>query len=903
MTLNTYRTWEGQFIQIKKGNQIHKPIIIGNIYRPPKELIDDYKEFTHELSPILQSLESTKNEVLISGDFNVDLLKVNDQNIISDYFDMLTSHSFYPKITLPTRFTNKHGTLIDNFLCKLTETTLDTTSGILCKKFSDHQPYFTILNNFQLKYIPVTYIKINKQNKESIEKFEKDILASNKLNNINADLTQDPNINYNILNETIQMAKDAHMPHKLVRFNKYKHKKCKWITHGIIKSIHFRDNLYKKHKTTNPDSPEYEIIGTNLKTYNNILKKSIRLAQKNYYESLFHKFKGDMKGTWKTISDILNKTRRKKTFPLLFKDNEQIITDKLKIANKFNSFFTSIGPNLAKNITIPKNKHFKKYLTLNYNHNFNFKDIEEATVNQIINNLAPKTSLGFDGISTKLVKTIKDALIKPITIIINQMLNTGIFPEKLKIAKITPIHKKDDDCLFTNYRPISLLPAISKIFEKVIFKQLYEFFQKNKLFYYSQYGFRTEHSTEFAALEVIDRILVEMDKNDIPINIYLDLSKAFDTLDHDILIDKLNYYGIRGVALKLFRSYLTNRKQFVEIDETQSETLTIQTGVPQGSILGPLLFIIYMNDIAQASKIFDFIIYADDTTLSGTLKMIIQSSHTQNVNATINTELENINTWLKTNKLSLNVSKTKYMLFHTPCRKVNSLQLQIDGKIIERVKVCDFLGLTINENLTWKDHVNKISNKISKSIGILNRLKHFLPLNIKTMLYSSLILSHLNFGILNWGYACERITKLQKKAIRIISTSKYNAHTEPIFKSLNLLKVKDILKLQELKFYYKFRHNKLPHYLQQLPFHYNRDIHNHETRQKNNLHVQKTNHEYAKYCIRYNLPKSVNSTPNCIIDKIETHSLQGYAIYIKKQIITSYQESCNIENCYICSRT
>ncbi len=157
--------------------------------------------------------------------------------------------------------------------------------------------------------------------------------------------------------------------------------------------------------------------------------------------------------------------------------------------------------------------------------------------------------------------------------------------------------------MFTNYRPISLLPAISKIFEKVIFKQLYEFFTQNKLFYNSQYGFRTEHLRECAVLDAIDRILVEIDKNDIPINIYLDLSKAFNTLDHTILLEKLNYYGINGVALELMESYLTNYTQYAQINDVKSDTLKMMTGVPQGSILGPLLFIIYINDIAHASKI------------------------------------------------------------------------------------------------------------------------------------------------------------------------------------------------------------------------------------------------------------------------------------------------------------
>jgi hypothetical protein len=357
----------------------------------------------------------------------------------------------------------------------------------------------------------------------------------------------------------IENAKNKHMPSKTVKFNKHKHKKTKWITKGIIKSVHHRDGLYKKLKMTSPESVEYEAMQTNLKSYNGIIRKSIRNLKKSYYETCFNKYKDDIRNTWKTINDILNKTKKKRTFPEYFNDEEGIITDKLEIANKFNTFFTNIGLNLANKIKMPDNTNFKDYLKEKYTAEFNFQDIDREGVEKIINNMKPKTSCGFDGISMKIVKTAKDVLLEPLTMIINQMLNTVIFPEKLKIAKVNPIYKKEDKTLFTNYRPISLLPTISKIFERVIFNQLYTFFQKQKLFYSSQYGFRTEHSTEFAALEVVDILMERMDKNETPINIYLDLSKAFDTLDHNILTNKLHYYGIKGTALELFKNYLTKR--------------------------------------------------------------------------------------------------------------------------------------------------------------------------------------------------------------------------------------------------------------------------------------------------------------------------------------------------------
>ncbi len=236
-TLTKYKTWEGQFIEVKKGEYLTKSIIT-------------------ELTPILNKFESNKNGTIITCDFNIDLLKINDKHIFCEYFDLLICHNLYPKITLPIRLSNKHGTLIYNFFCKLTEPTIDTISGILIKKFSDHQPYFIMLNNIQLKTDRTRFIKKDKQDQESIKHFHHEILNSSFQINLNDNPTSDSNINYNILHSIIQNAKNTHMPEKVVKFNKYKHKRSKWITQGI-KFIHFRDNLYNNLKMTDPIASDY----------------------------------------------------------------------------------------------------------------------------------------------------------------------------------------------------------------------------------------------------------------------------------------------------------------------------------------------------------------------------------------------------------------------------------------------------------------------------------------------------------------------------------------------------------------------------------------------------------------------------------------------------------------------
>jgi hypothetical protein len=558
-----------------------------------------------------------------------------------------------------------------------------------------------------------------------------------------------------------------------------------------------------------------------------------------------------------------------------------------------------VGPSLSRKIKNNDNIQYSKFLTKQILTSFHFRLLDESDVLKIVKSLRTKTSCGEDGISVKLLKFISPILAKTLSIIINQSLITGIFPDKLKIAKVFPLYKKEDPLLVDNYRPISLLPSISKVFEKAVYNQLYKYFTDNGLFYKKQFGFRLNHSTELAAVTLADKLLTDLDNGKYPISIFMDLSKAFDTLDHDILLHKLSYYGIRGTELKWFQSYLCNRNQFVEIDDVKSDLKSLHTGVPQGSILGPLLFLIYMNDIPESSLIFDFILYADDTTLSSAAHIKLPSD-VKNTETKINKELSNVYNWLAANKLSLNVKKTKFICFHTTKRTAPNLTLNINGSQIEQVQNFNFLGLTIDDTLSWKSHIDRISLKLARYSGIFNNLEHHLPPYIMRTLYCSMVNSTLNYGLLAWGFHANRLIKLQKRIIRIIARSKYNAHTEPIFKALRLLKLTDMFKLNVLKLYYKYKDSQVPDYFLRYEVVSQGEVHSYRTRNTSYIRRNLTRTNLAQKCLRHVLSPTINTFPGNVINKVSTHSYHGFSLYVKNHILDTYSYVCSIPHCYIC---
>ena len=671
------------------------------------------------------------------------------------------------------------------------------------------------------------------------------------------------------------------------------------MTKELLQEIVTKNKMYVEWKTTPITHINYETVKPRFKGYDKIVQKDIKEAKRIYFNKIFTTYRTNMKKTWRTINETLNRNKKGSNVTSLFYHNGKTLSNLEEIANAFNVYFANIGEKLASEIgeNINNNADYTNYISMlpSVETRFQFKCITDNDTRLAIDKLENKNSSGHDGISNKLLKVLKFELSKSLTLIINQMITTGVFLDSFKISKIIPLFKKGDSSLLSNYRPISLLPTISKIFERILYNQLYEYFNSNNLLAEQQYGFRSNHSTEYATIKFVDHISKEMESGNTPAALYIDLSKAFDTLSFDILLYKLSHYGIKDNAFNLLKSYLTDRKQFVVFNNQNSETTDITTGVPQGSILGPLFFSICINDLITVSDKLKFVMYADDPTIYFNIEEFDQ----YNLQQDITKELENITLWLKRNKLSLNVQKTKLMVFHRKQKQIKKLNIVINGITIERVESFNFLGLIIDEGLSWKKHTDVVRNKISKVVGIF-------PRYILQTLYNSLIASYINYGLLLWGAESYRIELLQKKAIRLITNSSYTAHTTPLFIELGLLKVQDMFKLKLLKFYYKLSSNLLPQYFESY-----RDVIERaparELRQ-HCIHPPLIRRVYAECSPLFQLIKLINSLKadknDTILEKIQlkSHTFHGFSFNVTMVYLNAYDPICRLNTCYTCNR-
>lgn len=890
----TNSIWEFMAIEISHSS-FKKPKVISNFYRPPHNSSHDTDIFLSEFQNMLSTF-SKFSDITILGDHNIDLLKLDKSTLVKKFVDILFSLGYLPQITSPTRFTSHSATLIDNVFCKFSDSWERTKSGILTNRLSDHQSYFVHFPNDQsIKRKPkwVEYRKINDEGVKNLVEY----LSNNQIFDSIYNSSKNVNENYNHLLSIISESRDKFLPIIKRRFNKYRDKLEPWMTNGILRSIRTRDKLHKKLILENINSRLYPYIEAQLRNHRIILRRLIFQAKQSYWENRFFAVRNNIKDTWRLIN-IAIKSKSKLESPNCFKINNEIITDNGEIANEFNNFFINIGDKLAAQIPSTVS-HYSEYLKKDYaGNNFIFEKVSTTEVNKVINSLRNKQSQGYDGFSINLIKKVKDVIIAPLTHLINQSIETGIFPDSLKIARVLPIYKKGDHDLLDNYRPISILPALSKFFERILFNQLTNYLAKHQILFGSQYGFRNGHSAEHAAFELVERILSSFSNNDQSLAVYLDLTKAFDSMDHSILLAKLKHYGLSTDALTLISSYFENRTQYIDFQGAHSQYANIRTGVPQGSVLGPLFFILYVNDLNEASELFDMIMFADDTTLHCPLSKFY-NNFTANTSELVTMELEKIFSWFCANKLTINASKTKFMIFHRPNSSIPKLSISINGETITQVTNLDFLGLTLDEHLSWSTHISRTCSKISSAIGMMRQTRSILPTKARKLIYHSLITSRINYMLTIWGGDFDRILKLQKNALRIIHGSTYNAHSDPLFMSSNILKIQDQYKINIFKLYQNMLTGKCPVFLKTNKILLREDIHSHDTRSKKLIQMPLIKLNYLRRTFSYRVGEVINGLPENIISKLSTHSTQNVMCRLKKSLINQYKSNCS--GCYVCT--
>ena len=640
-----------------------------------------------------------------------------------------------------------------------------------------------------------------------------------------------------------------------------------WVGKGLRKCIHKKNRLYKL-SLARKDQASID----NYKKYKNILTMCLRQAEENYYNDILKDKANAIYRMWAMMGPMLNPKKSKQSFRIakIVDSSKRVWTSDTDIANTLNNFFCSIGSTINGSVE-PTSTHFSTFLK-NFNENSFF--LKEATCDEVlleIRQLKPGKSPGVDGIKPELIKQCYEILVNPLTHIYNVSFLTGVFPDIWKVAKVIPIFKKGDRSNVDNYRPISLLSCFEKILERLMYNRMTDFLKKHKILYKLQFGFRENHSTTLALIEVLNEIYSNLDSGKFVLGVFLDLKKAFDTIDHKVLIHKLEHYGFRGVVSKWFASYLSNRKQYTCVNGENSELDVITTGVPQGSVLGPLLFTIYVNDMQHASNLQPRL-FADDTNI------FTADSNIDHLIQITNNELLNLDTWFKANHLKLSLDKTTYCIY-SPKKKLLTYNDEIRiGDVVKRSDSVKYLGLLIDEKLTWEKHIDELGSKIVQYASIFRKVRDLLPTNCLQSLFNSFIQSRIDYAIEIYGdankKAIQRIQVHQNRILKILQFKRRLASTNEMHKKFNVLKISDQYEFKILKLMHSYVNNKeiLPDSFHNL-FRTRSSFHSYRTRNEDLFEIPKTRNRFGNCAISVKGAKIWNNQPT------EAHKCQTIFIF------------------------
>lgn len=793
--INEEQVFESCEIQINLGRPSRK-FVVASIYRSPIQ--GNLNAFLDKLDEYLDRLRTNFPEVVVGGDFNIDLFVENHNK--SKFLNIIKSHGLKTLLYTPTRISETEGpnreirtleTCIDNFITNVTNTYCSSIQPLL----SDH--HAIILE------IPIKEKSKNKSTKMCRQlKMEnlQELKYRMKLETwTETYLESDPDIKYNKFMNTFTYYFNICCPYSKRTSKHNSHQK--WITTEVRDAREEMFYLHKKWKESHLgiDKQSYKRSKVNY-------KKVINKAKADWMQNTMQQAKNPSKAAWELIGEY--RTGKEKEFEnIALLENGNSIKNPKEISNVFNNFFTNVARSV--NGTSDPNPNLEIHINNHQSTLSNFKAVTNEQVNKYLSTFKAKSSSGVDEVSMRVIKHCSAEILEPLTHLVNTSLETGIFPTSCKIAKVRPIFKKGDSQDKNNYRPISLLPAVSKLIERSVCEQLVEYLESEEILTNKQYGFRKGKSTKMALIDFVNECIDAMEGGETVVGCFADLSKAFDCVSIPLLIKKLDKYGIQGTAIKWFTSYLNNRSQLTEvvhkskykIKEVRSETEPVTSGVPQGSILGPVLFLLYVNDITEYVSPQNIFLFADDTTL------FTRGKESNDLEIEAFCKVNNMAQYFSSNNLKLNASKTNYIHIQTQQRKLanNSLapSLFIGDEELALQSSADFLGVRMDDTLQWGEQIEKIESRLAKGLFVLRTISKFKNYHLSKVVYFSLIESHILYSIILWG-ACkghlQKIFLWQKKAVRSILGLTQRDHCREAFRHLEILTVPSLFIMEAIMY-------------------------------------------------------------------------------------------------------
>lgn len=853
-----------------------RSLLFAGVYRPPSYS----QEMDQKLERNIESAYFLNKELIMTGDFNVNFIenqKFKKHRLIRSILSM----NFKQLVESTTRPISN--SCLDHVYSNRPErirNTITYNSGL-----SDHIPvlcirlYKNISSNCVSTPCTITYRDMKRFNEKEFSTTLKETPWDT------AFVFDDLDDVLNSWESLFNIALDTNCPWRQKRVAK--DKQAQWMTKAVIKQLEKRDTLLKKARRS-----KNEHDWSNYRSARNQATNMIKSAKSKFYKGCFENSKDNPRKIWKTIKSLMGSSAKN----VLHGCNATV--------DDFNRHFTSIADRLREllpkvPLDISKLSNFVQSRK-DPDVQFSIPPVKTSFTVDNLRNLNSNKAIGVDKISAKMLKIAAPIIGSSVTKLMNMSLESAVFPHRWKLAKVTPLFKSGERDNLSNYRPISVLPVLSKLLERHVHTQFYDYLSHNNLLYIRQSGFRKNHGTDTALIKIIDQLLLNLDKNCVNGLILIDYCKAFDMVDHKILMTKLNAYGLSQNSKTWFESYLSGRQQYVTLNGLDSDLMQINHGIPQGSLLGPLMFIVYINDLPFYIQSTDVSVdlYADDTSIS-------YSSDVNNMvkmQNTLTSTLNDIETWATANKLPLNESKTKVMLITG--KRLNAKlspeekQLKIvtsNNEMLEQVDSSRLLGLELDSELTFETHVNYLSKKISQRTGILNKIKSCLPLDQRLLFYNSLIKPIMNYASVVW-HTCskdsmQRILRLQKRAARIVLDAEPRSSSVRLFNKLRWLPFYNEAKIAKCSIMYKRTQRTVPEYLiDSLVM--NSDVHSRNTRYaKCNFSCPKYNRiteggrSFTVSAVQLwnNLPVEIKSKPSL---KSFKSALRDY--YFKEQLTLAH---------------